>query len=551
MWRRAQEIAGRLDLRPARIPALGLCLAVLATSVVITAGHHRPPSVQAAPNRTFDGRLKELNSALFGGLAVLEDAVGSLLGSSVGSHAVARHRTSDVALPTGSTVTHELGGTWQNSSPRSATLPVSSTNVEYVNNVPVRGQTILGTAGGRFQQRDTTMGKKTYFFVTSAASGLTVIDATMPRLPLIVGQLDLPHWENEDVDLSGNTLLISVDGGNGSALYVVDITMPNAPYLRGTYKFSNQPGMWSASATGGGPGHIANCIASCRYAWVTGASGGYVAIVDLGNTSATLSSPTLAGSFHPPAGDHNSVFTRGIVHDVNVDSTGLVWLTGSGGISAFGIGGSYPGSPTAPVHIASNPATGLNTFILHNSLRPNGGRYVYVTEENWEHENNDCANEGRFETFSFDGTSITALDQWSHQPQVGYYTNGATPLGFLCSAHWFDYSNGLIAIGHYQQGMRFLDVNDPSHITESGWWIAPDAIASASYFHPTDPSIIYVVDYERGVDVLHYCGGDCPGGGAIAKGASFSASATPAARFEPSGTFGFACPILANLGAAR
>jgi hypothetical protein len=44
----------------------------------------------------------------------------------------------------------------------------------------------------------------------------------------------------------------------------------------------------------------------------------------------------------------------------------------------------------------------------------------------------------------------------------------SNPLGLPttvnCSAHWFDVSGSLIAQGWYDQGVRFLDVSDPTAI---------------------------------------------------------------------------------------
>ena len=425
--------------------------------------------------------------------------------------------------------------------PRSALLPITSTNIQWLANVPLRGGAVVGVAGGRFARMRTTTGLKTLFFVTGATTGLTVVDATSPRLPVVIGELPLPHWENEDVDLAGNTLLISVDGANGSAVFVIDISDPHAPRVRGAYKFGDEPGKWNAM-DGDGPGHIANCIAECRYAWVTGASGGHMAVLDLGDSSQATVEPRLVAVIHPEAGDPNKAFRTGSVHDVNVDPTGLVWVTGSGGVSAYGVGGRWGGSPVAPKKIAAHPASDRNTFILHNSLRPGGGEILYVTEENWLQYRNDCANQGRFQTWRFDGASLTPLDTWKLDVTNGIFSNGSGPQAWLCSSHWFDYAEGLVAVGWYQQGMRLLDVSDPTTIRQAGWFINPDAIASAGYFHPDDPSITYVADYQRGVDVLKLCSQDCPLFTSASARQRYLDVQAPTVTFAPSPTWGLACP---------
>lgn len=419
------------------------------------------------------------------------------------------------------------------------TIPISSDNVEFLANVPFRGAVLGGATGGRFRKYETVLGPRFYFYVTGP-QGLIVIDATVPRVPVVVGALPLPHFENEDVDFGGNTLLISADGLTGSALFVVDITVPTTPRLKGAYKFTSN-GNWG---TIGGPGHIANCIADCRYAYVTGAGGAWVAVVDLGDPAQLTTVPILLGAFRPPN-------ASGVTHDVNVDPQGTVWLTGSHGLSAYRVAGSGA-SPANPVHLATFATTATqNTFILHNSLRPNkhdgsAGDYVYVTEENWLHLDNSCAGAGRFEVYRYSGGSITHVTNYSLDPSSGLYTNGAGPLGLLCSAHWFDYSpdRDLIAIGWYMQGVRFLDVSEPANVRQIGYWLAPDSTASAAYFHPQDRSIVYVADYSRGVDVLHVCQEQCLLGGGIGPGALFSAKTTPGVEFRAS-RFGWSCAIFA------
>lgn len=439
----------------------------------------------------------------------------------------------------------KLGGSAAPGPPTSSeaepsTLPISSNNVEFLANIPFRGAGLGGATGGRFRKYETPLGPRYYFYVTGA-QGLVVIDATVPRVPLVVGMLPLPHFENEDVDFGGNTLLISADGTAGSALFVVDISVPTTPRLRGAYKFTSNPGKWGSL---GGPGHIANCIADCRYAYVTGSGGGWVAIVDIGDPAQLVSAPVLVGAFRSP-------IASGSVHDVNVDPQGTVWLTGADGLSAYRVSG--PGaSPTSPVHIASFATTSAqNTFILHNSLRPNkidgsAGEYVFVTEENWLHPNNSCSGAGRFEVYRYSASSISHVSNYSLTPASGLYTNGAGPLGLLCSAHWFDYraDRNMIAIGWYMQGVRFLDVSDPASVQQIGYWLAPDTTASAAYFHPQDRSIVYVADYSRGVDILRVCPERCPLGGGVGPAGSFSARPTPGLEYS-AGRFGWSCAIVA------
>lgn len=430
-----------------------------------------------------------------------------------------------------------------------AAVPISSDNVEFVANFPVPA-----AIGGRFQKRITPAGPRTYFFATGLR-GLQIFDATNPRLPIQVGAFELPHYENEDVDLSGNTLLISGDGSWNSELYIIDITVPQSPRFRGSIKWANDPARWGNRR----PGHTASCIQDCRYAWVAGGRGkdigesGWIAVVDL-----TQDQPRFITAFQPRAGNPNAKFTRGTIHDVNVDSAGLVWITGSGGVSAVSIGGPLGGTPVSPVPIAHNDAIGLNRFILHNSIRASQD-LLLVTEEDWEHilgigtgapqearKPNSCTDyQGRFETFRFDETSqtITPIAQFKPEYIEPSQLNGRSPVQVLCSSHWFDYrADGLVATGWYNQGVRFLDVTDPSKIAQVGWWLPPGATVWASYFHPDDPSIVYVADNARGLDVIHKCEDRCPSGGAISTQAP--TVAVTRTSLSPSPVWGYACPVV-------
>jgi hypothetical protein len=72
-----------------------------------------------------------------------------------------------------------------------------SPNVQHLGNVPT------GPALGM-------VFKGTWAFVTGP-SGLTVLDITNPADPTVAAVHPLPHFENEDVDLCGNTVLITND----------------------------------------------------------------------------------------------------------------------------------------------------------------------------------------------------------------------------------------------------------------------------------------------------------------------------------------------------
>jgi hypothetical protein len=97
--------------------------------------------------------------------------------------------------------------------------PLASPNVELLATLPVPHP-----IGARFRDG---------FMYVTTTEGLTVYDVTDPALPIPVGALALPHFENEDVDLGGDILLVSNDPSEGvGVLYVIDISNPRAPLLK-------------------------------------------------------------------------------------------------------------------------------------------------------------------------------------------------------------------------------------------------------------------------------------------------------------------------------
>jgi hypothetical protein len=70
----------------------------------------------------------------------------------------------------------------------------TSSNVHYLAHIP-------GTAAG--------MNFKDHYAYVSGWGGIQVLDIAKADSPQLVGDLPLPHFENEDVDLCGDTLLVA------------------------------------------------------------------------------------------------------------------------------------------------------------------------------------------------------------------------------------------------------------------------------------------------------------------------------------------------------
>ena len=362
---------------------------------------------------------------------------------------------------------------------------VKSDNITHLSTIPEPG-----VIGARF--RDGIM------YVSSTA-GLSTWDVTTAETPRLLGRLALPHFENEDVDLGGNILLISNDAAESRGiLYVIDISDPAAPALLSTFDMGGYAGL-------GGPGHTASCVADCSFAWVT--DGGGIKVIDLRDPTAPRD-----------LGMKNAATGGLVVHDVQVDGDGLYWIAGFDGTAAYRIPEDYDGSDLGVLVARTNvdgesrydetlgvdDGSTYNDYIHHNSLRRKGADVVYVTEEDYTRP--QCKGAGSFQRWRLpvDGTGaptgaeLTPMDKWSTE-----LAGESTPTSAMCSAHYFDEQKGLVAQAWYQQGVRFLDVKG-DRIRQVGYFITPTNLDWAAYFAPTDKSgqTVYVLDYAAGIHVL-------------------------------------------------
>src|SRR6187551_1735935 len=96
----------------------------------------------------------------------------------------------------------------------------NSSNVHLLTHIP-------GTAAG--------MNFKDHYAFVTGWTGVQVLDIARPESPQLVADLPLPHFENEDVDLCGDTLIVVNDREAkdlGSVLYSVNIANPLVPFVQ-------------------------------------------------------------------------------------------------------------------------------------------------------------------------------------------------------------------------------------------------------------------------------------------------------------------------------
>lgn len=419
---------------------------------------------------------------------------------------------------------------------------------------------------------------RTYMFVT-AITGLYVFDVTVAETPQPVAQLPLAHYQNEDVSLGGNRLLISGDGtAGGSILSVIDISNPRLPLLDQVINMQLAD-----------EGHTATCIQGCRYAWVAG--GRSVAVLDL-DAPAQLENPgaipdvqVQAATSNVEVGDLKPVHEFGwSTHDVQVDEAEIAWVAGGNGTIGFDVrphvypdmSKDDPATPkneglleprviartgqhaTADSDFDTLPGSSgsgdtVNDFIHHNSLRPDAdeflsrptaeldapgvrpGEVVLITEEDiWSRDTfttpAGCESQGSFQTWQVkqygptgpDQGTVVNLDAWTTEfnevvngDENPLTGNDIVPTNGMCSAHYFDERRGIVATSWYNQGLRFLNVSDPRNIKQIAYFAAPGQATWAAYWSPTAADIVYAIDHARGVDVLRFDRKATEGGGEV------------------------------------
>jgi hypothetical protein len=439
--------------------------------------------------------------------------------------------------------------------PSSAAPPAGaiSSNVEYVTTLPeVQTAISINFIG------------ETMF--VSTQTGLFSYDVSNPRSPQLLGVLPENIWENEDVDVDVARHLVfisrdprpaSVSAGPVSSstfpkgtIEIVDVSQPRAMFVKSVVVAD----AW----------HTTTCIQKCLWLW----SGGPFAFntpAGVGNQPSDWKGRPIFGTdLHDPLQpkpcpapidlNRNDGKTD-YAHDVQVDERGIAWVSGFGGVRGYWTSGKRRNPVTHKVETADGchpvPYGGGGTTIgrgeslmhnaRHNAAYAVDGRRGDLLIGTEEDVTSSCDTAGRAATFdlrgSYDGSGwtkpkqrIKLLDTWTPEDQAG--SDGCA------SAHYFsDRGDGVMAWAFYGQGTRFLDVSDPHHIRQIGYFRPNDATTWAAYFHQ---GYVFIADNARGVDVVKFTGK----GGGRAKTLSAPAllhDVTPL-RFAPSPGLGWLCP---------
>lgn len=340
----------------------------------------------------------------------------------------------------------------------------ASENVEYAGFIPFEAGTAIGAR---------VIGK--HMFVTSWRS-FSIYDVSDPLNPVRLSTTPFGfEFENEDVDTNGKIMLFS-ESTPQNRLHVWDVEDKTNPV--------------EVAVIPGAGNHTTSCILRCRYAY--GSSG---AVVDLRN-------PAKAKVI----GD----WAEGKIvsaHDVTEVAPGIV-LTSSRPIQLL----DARKDPAHPKLLALGDDDAI-TGGVHSNIWPRRGRDRFFLLSSESNFTGRCSgSNGAFMTWDATNYRKTHTFQMLdiYQLENGTWADGrpgATASG--CSAHWFEahpefHNGGLVALGSYDHGTRFVDVSRSGKISEKDYFLPYGGQTSAAYWL-TD-RIVYAVDVTRGVDILRYTG---------------------------------------------
>lgn len=333
----------------------------------------------------------------------------------------------------------------------------TSDGVEFVKNYAQQ----FDTAGGVLHEG--------HYYITTERD-LTIYDTKDPANPVQVGKLQFPEvgepiFTEEDPNTNGKILPVE----NAGVLMVIDVSDKKAPKILSTVDMPAQ--------------HTISCVLNCT--WIYGSEG---AIVDLRDPAKPrVSEKTLA------AADN---------HDVTEVKPGIV-LTSS-----------------SPAYLLDANADPENPAVLATTEMPG-----FTHANLWPHQATDdfaliggeatgpgCSEDASATFQTWDTRNwqtdkkFTLVDQFAMS--TGVPAQGANVETTYC-VHWFDphptYANGgLMAIGWYEHGVRFLQISGEGKISEIGWFVPFGGQSSDVDWISGD--IVYVADYLRGLDVLRWSG---------------------------------------------
>ena len=353
---------------------------------------------------------------------------------------------------------------------------IASENVEHVRHVPLAQNGV----GGRL------IGK--YFYMNDQ-NKIMIFDVSDPENPTMVGSLLMPQeWQFSREDLDGNGKILVVpntvsgvnDGTppNGSAtnaVYIIDVEDKTNPRI--------------ISKINGPAQHTYSCVLDCRWAWGSDGS-----IIDLRNPEEPVLIEAKWNEGKPASSGH----------DVEEVAPGLV-MTATQPLMLL----DARKTPTAPKLVAMAQRNEDSRYI-HGTRWPHRMKDRFLLAAGETTFNGRCSDSsGAFMTWDARDWKRTRTFRMIDEYRVvnGMYVDGNPAVQRNCTSHWFeehpDFSNGgYVAAAFYDHGSRFFEVSKNGKISEAGFFMTYGGQASATYWITDE--IVYVVDYNRGLDILRF-----------------------------------------------
>jgi hypothetical protein len=473
-----------------------------------------------------------------------------------------------------------------------------SENLEYLARVPDTGQVVEG-------KFDTVDGREV--LLLTGRFGFKTLDVTDPGapraldtfLPAEIGS-ELGYWQDEDMEIDARRKLIigaldprhdhgafspcagvgtTRNPGCRSGFYVISYADPEN--LRQVGQFVQLPA-----------GHTSTCIDACRWVWTGGparrADQGWLGPFEEGGRGdgrpiwvTDLRDPENARTYNRPIDLWRNDGATDYSHDVDVDSRGIAWTSGRGGILGYATSGFWrdprtdswrTARPWDPVLVAGGGVAGTNqpAMFMHNSIHPLSASVgatgvaqedvLIGTEEDFT---TPCEASGRIvvstlgASWGGEGAAGSTPEQAFRMEALDtFHPAQDTPetvnpeLG--CSAHYFELEGSTLGVAWYGQGLRLVDVSDARNVRQVGYFRVTGTDAAAN---PSSNSWdlawrgdrVYLFDMNRGVEVLRLRGGG-EGSARMASVTAPSVRSDPLAPVPVGGGDGrrLVCPLFAS-----